>query len=196
VFALALATGGGSLFVGGNFAQVGAVPRLRLAKILTSAGAALDPGWNPGADATVRALLPDAEGRLYVGGLFDQVAGSGSPRLARLLAAGAIDAGWNPGVVGDDVRALSAVGSQWILVGGRFSSAGAAQRWGVAQLATADASADPGFAPFADGGVAAAVLASGGRPVVGGDFVAIGGQERIGLAMFEGSDTLFANGFD
>jgi hypothetical protein len=32
--------------------------------------------------------------------------------------------------------------------------------------------------------------------VVGGDFVAIGGLARDGLAMFPGDDVLFANGFD
>jgi hypothetical protein len=94
------------------------------------------------------------------------------------------------------VRALAALGSQSILVGGRFSSMGSAQRNGLAKLAVADAAADPDFAPDPDGGVAALAIGAGGRPVVAGDFVAIGGEVRIGLAMFAGNDVLFANGFE
>lgn len=99
-------------------------------------------------------------------------------------------------ITGHGVRDLALFGGEMIFVGGRFMDIGGAAHSNIARLSLTDASADPEFNPMADGDVIALTIASGGRPVVAGDFIAISGQPRRSLAIFPGDDTIFADGFE
>ena len=124
---MALSTDGSRLFVGGNFAKVGGLTRVRLAAIDSVSGA-VDRGWRADVDNTVYALSA-AGNKLYLGGSFKAVAGQPRERLAAVdQATGALDPNWKPTATRDfdtqsaNVRAMdaSADGTR-IYVGGLFS---------------------------------------------------------------------------
>src|SRR5690606_10245893 len=71
---LALAIDGGALYVGGEFTGVDGQTRNRVARI-DLATASLDAAWINDFDAPVQALVPDAAGNLYAGGLFSSAGG-------------------------------------------------------------------------------------------------------------------------
>src|SRR5205823_1753576 len=85
VASLVLSADGARLFAGGAFTAVGGSARSHLAAISTAAGAALDAGFNPGADADVLALSLDGA-RLYAAGSFSAIGGAGVRFVAALDA--------------------------------------------------------------------------------------------------------------
>lgn len=197
----ALAATASDVYVGGDFSQVAGVARSRIARLAAVGEGTVDAAWNPGADARVLDLRPDPAGRVYVAGEFRNVAGVRQAALARLLGpAGAVDPDWNPLV--DDgvpapatvVRALSLSG-QLLYAAGRFGAIGGLGHGNIARLSVADASADKEWIPLANGNVFDIDVTGRGRPVVGGDFIAVNGAPRHSLVMFDGDDTIFANGF-
>lgn len=70
VLAVARQPDGGVVF-GGNFSQVGGVPRASIARLLPDGS--LDSDWNPGANGPVQALVADAAGAVYAGGAFSVI---------------------------------------------------------------------------------------------------------------------------
>ncbi len=72
------------LYVGGGFSEGGTRSVDRLARVRLSTGD-VSHNWNPGANATVSALLHD-DGLLIVGGSFTEVSGGHRPRFAVLNA--------------------------------------------------------------------------------------------------------------
>ncbi|TMB93561.1 MAG: T9SS type A sorting domain-containing protein [Chloroflexi bacterium] len=115
----ALGIMGNTLYLGGDFRNVGGQPRSRLAAVSTLTGALKT--WNPGADSTVRAMST-TRGYLTIGGSFGTVAGQVRGGAAALYGADGsgnlID--WSPAVVGD-VKTLLLYGSLTAL-GGSFAS--------------------------------------------------------------------------
>ena len=80
---VAMAASGTTLYLGGDFATVGGAARTRLAAYDTSSGAVTP--WNPGADATVRAIVPSSDGSaVFVGGAFAQAGGSARAYVAQI----------------------------------------------------------------------------------------------------------------
>lgn len=133
VFALAVEATGGVL-VGGDFAryhgrEVGGLVRL------TSAGE-LDEAFlqrlSGGVEGSVRAILPTAGGRFWIGGTFHRVAGQVRHHLARLESDGRLDPTFDPADGPDDgVLALAAT-PRGVLIGGLFAFANGVPREGVA----------------------------------------------------------------
>ncbi|HKX60499.1 MAG TPA: immunoglobulin domain-containing protein, partial [Verrucomicrobiae bacterium] len=161
-----LAEANGILYVGGSFTQLGFVDRSRLGALTASGGAVLP--WNPGADGTVRALLPDG-GVIYVGGQFITVAGQIVGGAAALDASSGQAIPWLSGTpsIEPDVRALAISGSVIYLGGavlelagerrfgvGAVQTNGAVLPWnpGVSQLNTVNALAISDRATYAGGG--------------------------------------------
>ena len=192
VMALAL-DGGGTLYVGGDFAQLDGLARGRLAKVSTRDGGTVDPLWNPevaggnlGYVATL--LLNDSD--LYAGGSFDRVGGWDVKNLVKLGTDGAgdVDASWTPQpdnfYGGAVVYALSVVGPD-LYVAGNFDTVGNENRRNIARVSLASPGvADPTWAPEADQWVAA--LASIPDAIyVGGAFESIGGQGVLSLAKLD-----------
>lgn len=191
-----------AVYAGGDFTMVDGNARNRLVRLAAGGEGVVDPAWNPGADARVSTLVADNQARVYAGGSFTAIAGTARPALARLTGAtGVLDISWNPliddgfAVPGHVVRSLSLFG-QALYVGGRFGAIGGLAHSNIARLSVVDASADSEWSPLADGNVFDIVVASSGRPVVGGDFIAINGTPWRSLVMFAGDDTIFADGFE
>ncbi len=121
----------GGILAGGSFSRFGGggsgtIPRNRIARI--NANGSIDQGFDPGADAPIRSIALQADGRILVGGEFTKLGGGGAgtalrSRIGRLNAAGSIDTAFDPGASGN-VNALAIQTDGKIVVGGAFARLG------------------------------------------------------------------------
>ena len=186
VFCLALQADG-KILVGGAFTRVGGISRPSLARL--NPDGSVDSGFATYVDDSVLTVAVQADGKVLVGGEFEILAGSMRSCIGRLLSTGAIDPGFNPGASGQgfypnsgQVNAIAVQPNGMILVGGRFSVIGNANRLRIARLYP-NGSVDPTFNPGAGGTnsstwVNALVLQTDGRILVAGKFSTLGGQVR------------------
>ena len=181
------ADGTGGWFVGGDFRSVGGVPRAGLAHVLPDG--TIDPTFAhefrkvedtrpyPG---TVRALAV-TDGRLFVGGVFDQVDGVARSSLAAFELGDGSLASWDPqagSAVESRVNALAVDGST-VFVGGWFNRIAGADRNGVAALDASTGVASP-WNP--DAANVNAIVLDAGTVYLGGLFDTVGGQPRNFIA--------------
>jgi outer membrane protein assembly factor BamB len=108
--------GAGGWYLGGNFTRVRGCPREHLAHILADGRVA---AWNPGADYAVYALAV-ADGTVYVGGQFYQIAGQSRSYFAPLDAATGALVGPNLSPAISDFVYSFAVSGNTLYVGGRY----------------------------------------------------------------------------
>ncbi|MDW8255126.1 MAG: hypothetical protein RMM58_14715, partial [Chloroflexota bacterium] len=112
----ALAVSGSTVYVGGDFTQIGGQPRNYLAALDAATGTLLP--WNPNANWTVRALAVSGS-TVYVGGDFTQIGGQPRNRLAAFSTTTGDLLPWNPNANGT-VLAIT-VSSTALDVGGVFT---------------------------------------------------------------------------
>jgi uncharacterized delta-60 repeat protein len=214
VFALGLQPGNNKLYVAGDFTQANGVPRQRIARL--NAGGTLDatfsaPSTTMGADAAVRALLVQSDGRVVIGGFFTNVNSVVNSRIARLNQDGLRDSLFNPGSGADNpVYALAETflgGDRKILVGGSFATLNGSTFHAVGRL-NDDGTPDTTFnlgGLGANATVYALAVQADGKAIIGGAFtnyngVAVGRVARLNVdgsldASFTGAganDTVFA----
>lgn len=174
------------LYVGGDFASVSGEPRRRLAAVNAISGAVAS--WNPdiccdlSVDNRARVLALDgADGRLYVGGFFNQIDGQAQNLLAAFdLQTGKIrpwpNAGFDPASFVASVK----LAGDTLYVGGRFVNIGGAERQSIAALDAATGLATS-WNPRADGEVLDVALQ--GRTVyLAGRFLVVAERPRFNLA--------------
>src|SRR4051794_16296089 len=170
-----VADGAGGEFIGGDFTFVGGVARNRLAHI--RADHSVDPDWNPGAKATVRALALSGDS-LYVAGDFVGTNAGGAAtrtRLAKVSASGtgAVDPDWAPTASGP-VRALAVSGTS-VFIGGFFSNVNGAPPALLAKVSANGSGASDGtWTATVTGSNVNALAVSGPDLIVGGFFSNIG----------------------
>jgi uncharacterized delta-60 repeat protein len=147
-----------------------------------------------GVDGTIYAIASQPDGKVIIGGRFNNVNGQPRLNLARINADGTLDtsflAGPTDGVDGT-VRALALDARGNLLVGGYFSTAQGQPRQNfVRYLASGklDTSFAANLAP--DGPVYAITVLPKGGVVIGGKFEQIGGQPRRNVAKFQASGAL------
>lgn len=140
-----------NIFVGGTFA-------------VTDPGAVDISKFNPGsgADAEVRTIVFQPDGRALIGGSFTSYRGAPRAGIARANADGTLDTSFNPGSGADGaVNAILLLpGDDRIIIGGDFTSFNGTPRNGLARL-NADGSVDASFAP--DLGGTSAVVSTAAR---------------------------------
>lgn len=200
----ALAAYAGSIYAGGSFASLGAVPRDNLAAVDQAGNVVPGAGWDLGVEpcsgggcgAPVQALaLSHDASRLFVGGTFSQLGGAAISRLGAVDASsGVADTSFKPeptsSVAPPWVAALDVVGNV-LYVGGNFSQIASADRNRVAALDATSGSA-LSWNPDARGtlgdenrAVKAIAASCGGTVYVGGTFKRISGVDRPYLAEVE-----------
>jgi len=209
VSALALQSDG-KLLIGGRFVAYDDTDIARIARI--NSDGSLDASFNPGlgANAEVRAIAVQPDGKVLIGGTFTQLNGASRPRVARLNADGSVDASFDPGTgptAGTlSVDALAVQPDGRVLIVGSFGLYNGTPRGCVARL-NADGSLDTSFDPGSGADLPGSnihpvlldvALRSDGKVLIGGDFTTYNGTERYRVALLnaDGSlDTSFSTGF-
>ena len=166
-------SGGGDLYVGGDFHTAGQVAANRIARWDGANWHALGSGVS----GPVRALAVSGTA-VYVGGAFTNAGGVNAANIARWDGVGwsALGAG-----ISGPVNAIAIMGTE-VLVGGSFASAGGVPANNLARW--------DGTRWFAAGngvnGIVNALAVDGARVFVGGDFSAAGGTNANRIAWWDG----------
>jgi uncharacterized delta-60 repeat protein len=164
----------GKVIIGGSFTSVGGVPRTYLARL--NADGTLDTTYKPEFNERVFTLALQSDGKLLVGGAFTTINGERRERLARLNPSGTTDSEFYPHFDGQ-VGTLVLLADGKMLVGGTFSSltpvrGNEAKFYSNLVRLNADGTLDTAFDPNPNSTVAALVLQSDGKILVGGVFSA------------------------
>jgi len=133
-------------------------------------------------EAFVRAISPQPDGKLVIGGVFSGLNGVFQPGLARMNPDGGLDPSFVPGSGPDGLSASIVLQPDGRLVlGGSFDHYDDVPRSGVARVLP-DGQLDTSFDPGASGyGVECVALQSDGKILVGGRFSEFGGRPPGGL---------------
>ena len=180
VYSVAL-TPDGRVVMGGSFTVVDGQPRSGVAMLNTNG--TLNTVFNPrvGANGTVYAVAIQSDGKVIIGGDFNQVNNETRPRIARLNVNGSLDTTFNPELGPDGVvRAITLQPDGRILIGGSFTSVNGTNRNFIARL-NLDGKLDSGFLTSETGGdgpVLAMALQTDGSIIVAGDFTSFNNVTR------------------
>ena len=185
----------GQMLIGGDFTNVQGQSRNRIARL--NADGSLD-AWaaaGGGADGIVYALGLQSDGKVLVGGLFNNFHGFARTRLARLNAAdGSLDVPYNPDTgAGSQIYAVAVQADDRVIIGGSFSRVNSSSRTNLTRLnvdGTVDFAYTSGSGPNST--VRALSLDAAGRLSVGGDFTSFNGVLRSRLARLNPNGALDA----
>jgi hypothetical protein len=175
----------GSAGAGTVLGTIGGLARLQ-------ADGSLDTSWHPNplpapGEPLVLGALALKAGKLYVGGYFASIGGQSRRNLAAIDTTTGTVTAWNPNPDGGEINGLAATGAT-VFVSGAFDTIGGQTRSGLAALNTTSGSATTWNPNPAGGGVGVQAIALAGPVLyVGGDFTAIGGQNRKALAAIDTS---------
>jgi uncharacterized delta-60 repeat protein len=190
---IAIQSDGKILASGGNFTfNIGAY-RTGLARLsdcgeLDVAYASQQPGINIG--STAWTLLLANDGKVVLGGSFNQYQDAYLNGIVRLTTNGATDVTFNPGLgitFDTTVYALAMQSDQKLLIGGDFSEFNGTMRNRIARLnpdGTLDTSADPGLG--ANLAISSIAVQSNGKILVAGKFNSFNGYTRYGVVRLNG----------
>ena len=177
------------VYAAGDFTTAGGQPRNHLAALDAATG--LATAWAPEPDASVYALAASGS-VLYAGGLFSTIGGQTRNKIAALDTATGLATAWNPDASApfSGVYALTIPGAT-VYAGGSFTVLSGQNRSLIAEI-TKDTGLVTAWDPNATGpasyppNVAVTGLTSrGGIVFAAGNFTAIGGQFRNGLAAID-----------
>ena len=109
----------GKVLIGGTFTTVNGTARNGIARL--NADGSLDTSFDPGtgADNFVQALAQQADGKVLIGGSFNDINGTARNGIARLNADGSLDTGFDPGTGANNiVFALAQQADGKVMIGG------------------------------------------------------------------------------
>ena len=185
------------ILVGGNFYQFNDVGRIGIARLnpngsldllFQNGEAGLGGGWPS-------AIVLQPDGKILVGGTFQNVNNAEVRNIARLNADGTLDASFpfNPdGIPGADGGVLAVAlqpADNKVIIGGYFSAVNDTPRNGLARLQP-DGTLDDGFADVLSGSVQTVALQPDGKLVIGGGFTTTVGPARTGIARLNADGTV------
>ncbi len=198
-----LQSDGKTLFVG-DFTAVNGVARSKIVRL--NADGSVDSTFapSPGADDRVSSVALQADGKILIGGDFDNVNGASRKGIARLNTDGSLDATFNPGSGANDrVFSVAVRPDGRVLITGIFTTINATNRNRVALL-NSDGTVNGGFSvgtgpmsganPVGPYDIAAQ---SDNKAIITGWFTTVAGVTRNRVARldaFGGVDTSFNPG--
>jgi uncharacterized delta-60 repeat protein len=189
---LAVQSDGKILASGGNFIFNTGAYRTGIARLsdcgeIDTSYAGQQPGINIG--STAYTLLLGDDGKVVLGGSFNQFQDAYLNGIVRLTTNGTTDATFNPGLgitFGTTVYVLAMQPDRRLLIGGDFTEYNGVTRNRIARL-NADGTldpADPGLGP--NNAVSSIVVQTDGKILVSGKFNSFDGLTRYGLARLNG----------
>lgn len=124
----------GKLLAGGYFTSIGGSSRTRIARLNASGSA--DAAFNPaiGPDGLVSCIVQQVNGRILIGGRFDQIGSEPASGLARLLPSGALDTTFQSFTDSGDIDSITLQGDGRILVTGSFNTVSGQPATRIARL--------------------------------------------------------------
>jgi uncharacterized delta-60 repeat protein len=194
----------GKILVGGRFAganSIGGQPRNFIARLDPITG--LADSFNPNANGTVASIVVQADGKILVGGTFNDtfqpitIGGQRRNNIARLEAATGLADSFDPNA-SYSVFSIALQADGKILAGGDFISIGGQPRNHMARLDATTGLADsfdPNPSEPNKPGISSIAVQADGKILVAGRFDAIGGQTRHGVARLDATTGL-ADSFD
>ena len=200
----------GKIILTGFFSQIGAESRRGILRL--NAGGSIDSAFNPKISnlGLIDAVAQQSNGKILVGGIFQNANGTAEFNIARFNRDGTLDAAFNPGTgsganITNSSNLIYKIAVQTdgkILVGGTFSSFNGVFRPAIVRL-NSDGSVDESFAPnIFDPAqmpfVSDIFIQADGKILIGGFGVNTIGQSFVGLVRLNANgsiDTTFnANG--
>jgi len=174
-----------TMFIGGDFATVGGVARIRAAAVRTDDTGTL-LAWNPNVNGRGLSMAVASDG-VYVGGSFSQVNGGvARSNLAKFdKTTGSVTA-WNPSATSSVDEMLLTPGGSALLMGGGFTHVNDVPRSRAAAFG-ADGRVNT-WAPTLNSG-AHAIALSGALAYIGGTFSTVNGANRNSAAAVRTDDT-------
>jgi uncharacterized delta-60 repeat protein/uncharacterized repeat protein (TIGR01451 family) len=179
----------GKVVIAGDFTTVNNVSRVRVARLNTDGS--VDTTFNPqlGANAAVRALAIQADGKIILGGSFTTLNGLPRNYLARLNTDGSVDPIFLGTAIGGDnaVYALAIQADGKILVVGDFTTFNGVTRNRITRL-NPNGKTDPtiNFGTGANSFIAAVTVQPDRKIVIGGGFTVVEGEPRSYVARLHG----------
>ncbi len=192
----------GKILIGGNFTNYNGTARSRLVRL--NADGTLDATFNPsgaGADTTVYAITLQSDGKILIGGFFQQYNEISRQQIARLNADGTLDLTFEvtafppsptTGLATSYVYSINLQPDGKILAAGYFGFTGNNDGKPIVRFNT-DGSLDATFtAPQANSQAFEIVQQADGKIFLGGSFTTFAGAERIKTARINADGTLDA----
>ena len=200
IYAVALQADG-KVVVGGDFNQLNGIDRLRIGRFETNG--LLDTKFSSaslGVNGPVRAIVPQKDGRVLIGGTFSQVNSMPRNNISRLTSDGQLDTSFNPGSGTDGsvfaIAEAAMAGNPKIYVAGAFSLYAGNTCNGIVRLNT-NGVIDATFMPNgAANGAIYAVLpyptnsVNTGKILVAGDFTTFNGVARVRITRINADGSL------
>jgi hypothetical protein len=187
-----IAVDGDTVYISGEFRNVGSDARDRLAAInAMGVDAAKATSWDPGADNAVYQMV-FANNTLYVAGLFANVGTAGTPSARAGFAAIGTDGAvkpFNPTIVPGNSVATIAATADTVYIAGTFNTVNAMPRNGAAALTTNDAGTLTSWDPNPDDTLSSMAITSN-SVVLGGQLDGLRGVERKHLLAFDANANL------
>lgn len=125
------------------------------------------------------AIQPD--GKIVIGGAFNQVGGTARTNLARINADGSLDTSFAAITLNNTVFVVALQADGKVLAGGFFTTVNGQPRQGIARF-NHDGSLDTTFDAQSNSNVPTIVVQSDGKILIGGGFTTIAGQPRSRIA--------------
>lgn len=171
---------GNTMYVCGNFTNIGGAARNNLAAIDLATGVATS--WNPNPDNSLTSVAMSGD-KLVIGGYFTHVGVKSQGYIAMVDTSTGIATSWNP-VLDERVYTICTSGST-VFVGGLFASVNKVNRTNLAAIDITTGKVKP-WTANASGGIYALAV-SGGKLLVGGSFTGIGASIVSYLATLDTS---------
>ena len=161
----------GKILIGGDFTTLSpnggaTVTRNHIARL--NPDGTLDTAFNPNAGDSVYAIAVQADGKILVGGHFNNIGGQARNRIARLDATTGLADSFDPNA-NNDVLAIAVQADGKILAGGKFNNIGGQTRKRIARLDATTGLADS-FDPNAENDVLSIAVQGDGKILAGGKF--------------------------
>ena len=174
----------GKILLGGQFTTLqpngaaSATARHDIARV--NADGTLDSGFDPNPSSTVLSVAVQADGKILLGGQFNNLQPNGAPsattrnNIARVNANGTLDASFDPNA-NNQVNSVAVQADGNILLGGGFTTLqpngapSATARNRIARVNT-DGTLDAGFDPNASSSVFSVAVQADGKILLGGQF--------------------------